>query len=277
MSRARAYKSKGDYDRAIADYTKAIEIEPKDTYAYRYRSEIYLERRDYDLAIADLGKLIELSPNDASPYMSRARAYKSKGDYDRAIAEYSKALEIDPSRGHIYRGGVFNLTGDYDRAIADLTIGIENLEKLVSAKQTKDPPLGIDAFIGALRRFNARWELLLGYRERGDSYVAKGDHDRAIADYTKAVELVPADGNGAAHARRARAYLKAGKAAEGLPDAQTAIERSPRYAWGLETRGLIFEALGRKQEAIADFREALKINPSLAPSMEALKRLGAGP
>jgi tetratricopeptide (TPR) repeat protein len=45
----------------------------------------------------------------------------------------------------------------------------------------------------------------------------------------------------------------------------------------LGTRGLIYEALGRPEDAIADFRRALTIDPNMRESTDALKRLGASP
>ena len=52
---------------------------------------------------------------------------------------------------------------------------------------------------------------------------------------------------------------------------------SPTGPETLDTRGHILEALGRREEAIADFRRALSIEPRLGGSRDALKRLGATP
>jgi Tfp pilus assembly protein PilF len=70
-------------------------------------------------------------------------------------------------------------------------------------------------------------------------------------------------------------YFTAGKPAQGLPDVEKSLELHPDDPDALETRGLIFEALGRKQEAVADFRRALETAPNLQSSKDALKRLGA--
>jgi tetratricopeptide (TPR) repeat protein len=62
---------------------------------------------------------------------------------------------------------------------------------------------------------------------------------------------------------RAWAYFKAGKAAQGLPDAEKSLELLPNDANTLDTRGSIFEALGRKEEAIAGYRRALSKDPNM--------------
>jgi hypothetical protein len=64
---------------------------------------------------------------------------------------------------------------------------------------------------------------------------------------------------------------------QGLPDAGRSLQLRPDDAYALDTRGHNLEALGWKEEAIADFRRALSIDPSLQESRDALKRLGAGP
>ncbi len=58
-------------------------------------------------------------------------------------------------------------------------------------------------------------------------------------------------------------------------DVKKSLELRPDDPGAFEARGLIFEALGRKQEAIADFRRALTMAPNRQISKDALKRLGA--
>jgi tetratricopeptide (TPR) repeat protein len=55
-----------------------------------------LDKGKYDEAIADYTKAISLDPNDATAYTNRGLAYESKGEVDRAIADYTKAIEINP-------------------------------------------------------------------------------------------------------------------------------------------------------------------------------------
>jgi tetratricopeptide (TPR) repeat protein len=61
-----------------------------------HRGNAYLIKDDYDRAIADYNKAIELRPKRAGVYSNRGRAYEKKGDNARAIADYNKLLELDP-------------------------------------------------------------------------------------------------------------------------------------------------------------------------------------
>lgn len=55
---------------------------------------------EYDRAVADYTKAIEIDPKDANAYGARANAYKAKKDLDRAIADYDKATDINPKASY---------------------------------------------------------------------------------------------------------------------------------------------------------------------------------
>ena len=126
-NRGIAYGNKGDYDKAIADHNKAIELDPKYAKAYNNRGADNADR-DYEKALADYNKAIELDPKYAMAYLNRGNIYrKKKGDYDRAIIEYNTALEIDPQFAWAYyvRGNAYSQKKDFDKAIDDYNKAIE--------------------------------------------------------------------------------------------------------------------------------------------------------
>jgi tetratricopeptide (TPR) repeat protein len=97
MESGRAAFAKGDYDRAIADYTQAIRLNPNSTTIYNNRGNAYSNKGDYDHAIADYTQAIRLDPNSATAYNNRGTAYSEGGDYDQAIADFEVALRINPN------------------------------------------------------------------------------------------------------------------------------------------------------------------------------------
>jgi tetratricopeptide (TPR) repeat protein len=83
----------------------------------------------------------------------------------------------------------------------------------------------------------------------------------------------PSD-NDIAYNNRAWSYHLAGRDALGLPDANRAVALAPKDADSIATRAEIYEKLGKRDYAIADYRQALSLAPELA--QEGLKRLGTG-
>jgi tetratricopeptide (TPR) repeat protein len=72
------------------------------------------------------------------------------------------------------------------------------------------------------------------------------------------------------------AYYNRGNAYQEL-DAEKSLRLQPADARAVNTRGYLFEALGRTDDAIADFRQSLSQNPKNQDSQQALKRLNASP
>ena len=96
-NRGNAYAKKDDLERAIADYTQAIAINPKNYNPYNNRGITYARKYDLDRAIADYDKAIGLNPKRAMTYLVRGFAYAKKGDKDKAIADFRRTLEMNPS------------------------------------------------------------------------------------------------------------------------------------------------------------------------------------
>ena len=93
---------KGQYDKAISDFTKALEINPRYTEAYNLRGGVYSRKGQNDEAISDYSKAIEIDPRDVRAYNYRAWEYTLKGEYDQAISDLKKALEINPRYADTY-------------------------------------------------------------------------------------------------------------------------------------------------------------------------------
>ena len=70
--------NKKDYDKAIADYDEAIELDPKDAVAYNNRGVAWYAKNEYDKAIADFNEAIRLDPEDAVAYINRGNAWYAK-------------------------------------------------------------------------------------------------------------------------------------------------------------------------------------------------------
>ncbi|MGI8467231.1 MAG: TonB family protein [Pyrinomonadaceae bacterium] len=95
QKQADAHMVKGEYDLAVADYDKAIELNPKNASSYLSRGLSYYNKNSYDLAISDYNKGIELSPKESIAYFNRGDSYEKLGNAQKALADYQKAVELD--------------------------------------------------------------------------------------------------------------------------------------------------------------------------------------
>ena len=126
-NRGTAYSTIGEYDRAIEDLTKAIELRPNDPRAYYNRGGTYIDKQFYELAIKDFDKAINLNPDDSSHYLLRGVAHIEKHDYELAASDFSNAIKLNPSDAGAYngRGTSHYRNADFDSAIADFSQAIQ--------------------------------------------------------------------------------------------------------------------------------------------------------
>jgi tetratricopeptide (TPR) repeat protein len=193
---ARSAVADSNYNQAISDCTKAIEIDPRIAEAYYSRGRAWAMKDDYDEAISDYNKAIEIDPRIAEAYYSRGRAWAMKDDYDEAISDYNKAIEIDPRYAEAYysRGRALAKKNDYDEAIVSYRKAVE------------------------LKPDVAEYYLWLG-----NACANEELHDEAIVSYRKAVELKP-NYFVALHNLHRTKIQKAKETNTGLQEAQEACE-----------------------------------------------------
>ena len=82
----------GQYEQAIVEFDKAIELDPNYPKVYANRGLAYSSLGEYDKAIADYSKAIELDSNYAKAYYNRGLAYKSQGREAEAIADFQRVV-----------------------------------------------------------------------------------------------------------------------------------------------------------------------------------------
>jgi len=95
QKRAGSFMTKGDFDSAVADLNKAIELSPSDASDFTSRGLAYYNKKSYDLAIADYSKAIELKPSESMTYVNRGFAYEKSGDSEKALVDFQKAFDLD--------------------------------------------------------------------------------------------------------------------------------------------------------------------------------------
>ena len=122
FNRGNHYYKEEKWDLAVADYTRAIAINPNLAEAYYNRGFIYNKLQKWDLAVADFTQFIRLNPNNADAYINRGLVYEEQQRWDLAVADYTRSLAINPNLARVYinRGLIYSRLGDINKAKGNL-------------------------------------------------------------------------------------------------------------------------------------------------------------
>ena len=93
-NRGLAHKSKGQWDRAIADFSEAIRLKPGLAEAFGNRGNVYRKKGQFDRAIKDYDRAIHLKPDGAQVFADRGLAYERKGEQNHALKDFKKAYAL---------------------------------------------------------------------------------------------------------------------------------------------------------------------------------------
>ena len=125
--RGETYRLMGKYERALADFDRAIGLDPKYAWAIASAARPTGSMGEYERALADFDRAIALDPKNAWAIASRGETYRQKGEYERALADFDQAIASTrrmpgplPSgaRPTAQKGEYELALADFDRAIA---------------------------------------------------------------------------------------------------------------------------------------------------------------
>lgn len=95
-NRGNAYSTLKQHEKAIGDFSKAIELNPKEAGFYFNRGSTYLKLNRYKKAIEDFDRAIKLNPSSTEAYLNRDAAYQYLSQYEKAIKDFTKVIERNP-------------------------------------------------------------------------------------------------------------------------------------------------------------------------------------
>ncbi len=231
-----ALKSLNRPQEALAYFTRALAVNPRNPLSYHNRGTILAEfARSYGEAIEQFDKATFYNPNFADAYASKGGCLEKLRRYEDALVAYDKALSIRPDleTAWLGRGNALRNLRRYDDAFA-------TYDKALSARP--DFP---SAWVG-----------------RGEVFTDLNRHDEALAAYDKAISIKP-DLESAWVARGHVFWgLKRYDEASAAYDKALSIKSDLENAW--LGRGNVSFDLKRLEDAFAAYDRALSIRPDLA-------------
>lgn len=292
LNRGVGYRRRGDLDRAIADQSEAIRINPSLYAAYINRGDTYHQKKNYEQALADFEIAIQLKPRDAKAYFLAAKAARGLNDRYRTIVNLNEAISLNPNYAEAYywRGVYYDETGEKIPAIKDFQkaaalgdkfaadelkqMGVgdsptQDLGKIAQLltdfeKHCTNMDLSNEAIVQNCSIFIDKG-LLKGsylaeaYNTRGVAYERQGRAHLAQLDYQRSMELNP-DQSSAYH-NYAGLLTKDGNLQLALKYFDEAIARGATDAGTHTRRGAVLLQLARYSDAIQAFDAIIRDDP----------------
>lgn len=241
-----------DTETYTADFSKADECvrqNPKSVEALIVRSKVFAVKGNFESALADANKAIELAPQNSDAFYARGFVYDKKywKVFDKeikrlAMTDYEKALEINPRNGVAFLAkiiliktdmgsGFRKLLPDFDRAIEYLTAS-GNTAELARAYYQRGQSNSLDhLWDDGIKDFTTALKLRPNYSSplalRATTHSIRTDKpnlDAAIADYTEYLKLKPTDYT---YINRADIYERKGETGKAISDYRAALALNP--------------------------------------------------
>ncbi len=121
-NRAIISATKGQYESAILDFTRALEKNPEYAEAYFNRALVHAAIGHEQQAVSDFTEAIRQKPRFTESYTNRGFIYIASGQYDQAIDDFSKAIETNPDSAelHFKRSLAYYIKAEFSKAWADV-------------------------------------------------------------------------------------------------------------------------------------------------------------
>lgn len=255
------------YSDSMADYNRALALDPKCWRAYQVKGYIYQERRQYKQAIELLNKALEMKPGEADCLEARGDCYLDLGQYDKGLSDYLAASKGQPEYPSRLRKEIvvaYEFKNDYAKALAACNEALK--------LEPKSAPLLIERS-NCYRHTNqvdkalADVESVLSVDKKNkDAIFAKARCLWAKDDTTKAIEFLdqtlkntPLDRE--TRLLRAKCEQEIGKYDAAIIDYSILLKLDPKDEEVRVLRAGCWSEWGRYYRAANDYSIAMELNP----------------
>lgn len=280
-SMAAAYYDLGDLDHAIEHASRAISLDPRMDLVRINLAWYLTDKQRYAEAIVQLQEVLRTHPSYLPALINLAKVYTLQGDWPRARECYQRAALLEPARA------------SYFNQLSSLTLSAENQDSRFADLQAaanrapQDPnaliPLG-DAYAHA-----GLWPQAADVYQRaaqlrpndatvlikwGIALQKVNNQTEAVTVITRAVTLVPS--STILRQTLANSLFALGRFPEVLRECQEILRLDPRMDHADQVHlsmALTYEKMGNPAAALAEYRQALQLNPQLDAAQKRIAAL----
>lgn len=234
--RGRARLHLGEYKEAVADFTKAIDLQAKQPAMWYLRAYACYRQGNLEAAERDYERAGQMAPRDGALHLSQHLVHMQQGQEDKAAADLVRAIELShallPPTERRWSTGQTSFPREYQDHWQELA---NHLTGLIDGGRNE-------------------WWL---WRGRGLAWATLGKWKDAAADFSKAIDLRPEDVDSLRGRARARLELRQYQAAVG--DFTRAIQLSKDDAALYYLRGIAWARLLKWQFSFDDLDRAIEL------------------
>jgi tetratricopeptide (TPR) repeat protein len=246
--RGEASAARHDFEHALADLSKAVELRPDDPEYLYQRAMVYRQSGQATLALADLDHVLTLNQDFLRAYMPRAEVRFHEKNVDGAIADLDAVDRLAPKQADLRfeLAQRYEAVGRFSRAITQYDLWIQN------------------------HPVDSKRATALGARCRA-SAIQNEDLAGGLADCNKALSIGDKKNPSYGHlfANRGLLELRQASYEKAILDFDAALKTMPKDAFALYGRGVAKIRRNRTAEGDIDIAEAVKIVPNIgAPFSE---------
>ncbi len=301
------HKSRGEPDKALADFTRALELKPDDVPTLIWLGRLYLDHGEPAKAQPLFERARSLRPDVVAGIVGLGQAALAQKDYSRAVDVLEEALRVHPTGASVHSPLAMAYRGLGNTAKAEEHLKQwKNTEVLVPdpVRQQLDLSLqsGLSFELRGVRALESRdykaaenffregiplapGDTMLGRSLRhklATALALQGDVSGAFDAFKEVVTLAPQEGpdETAAKAHYSLGVLmaSAGRGREAIMHLQAAVKFNPNYLEARQGLGDALSRAGQAEAALAQYAEVVRLNPRAADARfnqaMALVRLG---
>jgi tetratricopeptide (TPR) repeat protein/serine/threonine protein kinase len=253
--------SQSDPAKRIGPQAKSVAVDQDIVRSRLRQGENYLKRGQYDRALGEFDAVARLDPKSAAAFCNRGIARTALNDYSHAMVDFDEAIRLDPKLAPAYAS-----RGRVHLAYAhpdEALADYEQAQKLDSTVSVPDDVILVPAYI-----------------KRGNVFLGQRQWDLAIAAFDRATALSPNDprvepGRGQAYrsqkadalADRGETSGLQGRLRPAIADFSEALSLQPTHLKALNGRGLANYYVGEFDLAITDANAALSTKPDCVEAL----------
>jgi serine/threonine-protein kinase len=254
-NRGNAHHQLGELEAALEDFAAAIRYRPTYAAAYHNRVAIHLAQQDWRNAAADGAELVRLTPESATGHRMLGTALEKLGQAAAALEAFSEVIRLDPEDSQAYgsRAALHFNMGAAQEAEEDASQALRLAPRADTYLLRANAHAALRLHEQVIEDCDAALRLGLNNARvhvvRGNALYSLRDASEAADAYTTAIQLNPAEAR--AYNNRGAARVSLEEYAGAIEDFERAIQLAPRARWISGTRRQLKEA----RQSLAAARE----------------------